>query len=169
MASWRARTPAPGLGLNAGIVYTAASRLLPLLFFVLAIDACGGEPTAPTEVQLVGQFYGLLSIDNRSLPTVYYLSPDGEFEVSANRGSLFFESDSLVKWSTDRLITWYGPPPHTEDQGGHEGTRYRRNRTRLSIARSATVWDQGTIDGEEIVMRFTHEGIPLGAWRFRRQ
>ena len=142
------------------------ARICPLA--LVAFGACGEGPTQQAEVELVGQFFALLSIDGAPLPTRYYISPDGQFEVAADRGSLFFESESVVEWSTGRLITWYGPPPRTEDAGGHEVMRYRFSGNRLWVARSEAVWDGGRLEGGDIFMSFTHEGIPLGEWRFRR-
>jgi len=139
-----------------------------LLGLASVLPACSDSARPEYPRVLAGITYRLEAIDGLSLPVTYYQSADGTYSVSATAGSLAFVNDSVVEWRTDRVIHWPTSPVTNNPQSGFEATRYRVVRDLLLIARSETAWDSGLVDDQRITMRFTHEGIPIGAWRFAK-
>lgn len=128
---------------------------------LLACQDSGSEPGVPLDPAIR---YRLVSISDRPLPTIYYQG--GSYDARADSGYLQFGVDGLVDLVTYRSVLYPGSPP--EPQAGIERVLYRREGTRVLIARSATTWDTATIRGREITAHFRHDGMhDLGEWLYR--
>jgi len=153
---------------------TSRHAFLSILLALAWMPVTAGCDITDPPPSLVGATFLLILVDgdslsNDSLPTPvrYYDSPDGTYYVLVNSGHLRFQADSMVEIRTDRTVFYPGASGQT--QLGTEHVHYELSGSLLRIARSDVRWDTATVRGDEIEVRWKHDGtIPLGRWLYRR-